>query len=245
MKNHTLKLAIFSFVILAALPAVGKVYMDYKFTDGNVWRVGGFEVYDLIQNGQVVGKAKIEYKRITMLNKPAYRLIWSESWKDENGTYQNDVDTKMLADGLRVLMSTRIEKSGAGEWRYDGNYTGDVITVNVFEPGSPEPREHKLNRKGHYYDVDVLPFILRNIPFEDRNIITLSVVDTTSQTFYTPIAKITGNEVVETSKTQYDCWVVSVSLPSGGFKAWYSKTAQRYLVKLQLGDREILLNHHS
>jgi hypothetical protein len=54
-----------------------------------------------------------------------------------------------------------------------------------------------------------------------------------------------GSEIVETANTQYDCWVVTVSLGSEGFTAFYSKTDNNFLVKVRYNDRELVLNHHS
>jgi hypothetical protein len=71
------------------------------------------------------------------------------------------------------------------------------------------------------------------------------VVNVSQHRFITPIAKITGSEVVETSTTQYDCWTVAVTIGTEAFTAWYSKNDEHYLVRIRYSDRDIVLNHHS
>lgn len=233
------------FFALPCPPARSEVFMEYDFSGGVVWQIGGFEVYDVMQRGEVVGEAKVEYKQITMLDQPAYRVIWNESWTDGETSYSISVDSKMLARNLGVLMATHTETVGDEEWKYEGNYTGGNLVIGFYLPGDPERHERSMNRTGRYCDFDLLPFLLRNIPFAERNFVTLTVVDIVGQTFFTPIATVAGSEIIETRNTQYDCWVVNVSLPAGGFTAWYSKSDKHYLVKVRYSDRELLLNHHS
>jgi len=243
------KISLFAFLIvllgLSSAPVQAEVFMDYSFPNGVVWQIAGFEVYDILQRGENIGQARVDYKQITMLDQPAYRVIWHQSWTEEGSTYQIDVDSKMLKSGLAVLMSTHSEKVGDQEWRYEGNYTGENMSIGAYYPGDPQRYEYAMNRTGRYADADILPFLFRNIPFAERNFVTFTTIDISSQTFFTPIAMVTGSEVVDTGATQYDCWVANVSSPSGGFTAWYSKSDKHYLVKVRYGDRELVLNHHS
>jgi len=219
--------------------------MDYRFPDGVVWQIGGFEVYDILRAGEVVGQAKVEYKSITMLDQPAYRVQWKESWVQDEVEHVISVDSKMLAKDLSMVMTTHTNKRGEDEWRYECNSSGGRIVVGYYGPGEAVAEEYSINKLGYYADAGLLPFLLRNIPFAERNYVTFRVFDVVDQTSYTPIASVTGEQVVETSATQYDCWVVNVSLPGGSFTAWYSKSPQHYLVKVRYSDREIVLNHHS
>ena len=241
-------LAIVGLLAAFAPKAQSEVYMDYDFPDGVVWRIGGFEVYDVVQRGEVVGEARIEYSQITMLDQPAYRLRWLESWtegEEAAKTHEVEVDTKMAAGDLRAHMAMRIERIGEEEWRFEGNYTGENQTIGSYYPDDPERYEFSVARKSRFHDADILPFLLRNIPFEEGNFVTLSVLDISTQSFFTPIANVTGSEIVETSKTQYDCWTVNVSTVMGGFTAWYSKSDPHYLVRIRYPDRDIVLDHHS
>jgi hypothetical protein len=230
---------------IVSFPASSEVFMDYDFPNGVVWQIGGFEVYDILQAGNVVGEARIDYSSITMLDQPAYRVKWTETWTQDGKANEFSVDTKMLASGLAAVMSTHIEKVDDQVWRYEGNYSGDNITIKAYVPGEEEARDHSMNRMGNYADFDILPFILRNMPFAERNFVTLTVIDIVNRSFFTPIAQVTGSEIVETSSTQYDCWVVSVSHPNGSLRAYYSKNDKHYLIKVEFGDKEIVLNHHS
>jgi hypothetical protein len=156
-----------------------------------------------------------------------------------------DVDTNMLKKDLSVLMATHIQKINNQTWQYKNNCTGTDRTFESYGPGDTVPQEQPMNWTGRYVDAELLPFLYRNIPYADRNFITLTALDVAQQSFYTPIATVTGSEVVETKSAQYDCWVVSVSLSSSSFTAWYSKTDKHYLVKVRYPDRELVLNHHS
>lgn len=223
----------------------GEVFMDYEFADGIVWQVGGFEVYDVYVRGEDVGDARVDYGQLTMLDAPAYRLEYTESWLSGESQHDMSLDVKMTADGLRALLSDKVKTIDSREWRFEGNYSGDNMSIEAYYPGDPQSYEYTLSRVLAFSDADALPFILRNIPFEDNNFVTLRVMDLETHTTYTPIAKIVGTEIVETAQTQYDCWVVNVSTVSGGFTAWYSRTDKHYLVKVRYPDRDIVLDHHS
>jgi len=245
--KHWLKALVPVVLLLAqSSGARSEVYMDYDFPDGVNWRIGGFEAYDVMQRGEVVGEAKVQYSQITMMDQPTYRLEWTQSWASgENETTTIDVDVKMLASSLKALMSSRIVNVGDQEWRFEGNYTGQSLQFGAYYPGEAEREESSLTRGGRFCDADALPFLLRNIPFEEGNFVTMTVVDVSTHSFVTPIASVAGTEIVETANTQYDCWVVSVSLGSEGFTAWYSKNESHYLVRIRYADRDIVLNHHS
>jgi hypothetical protein len=232
-------------VCLLAAPARSEVFMDYTFPDGVLWDVGGFEVYDILQRGEIVGTARVDYSEITMMDQPAYRLRWTQSWTAADKEYETTIDSKMLGADLSVVMSNRSDQVGDEETRYEGNFSGENLTIGIYFPDDAERYEYSMNRTGDYRDAGILPFLFRNIPFADRNFVTFTVIDLVSQSFYTPIATVTGSEVVETPTTQYDCWVVGISRPEGGLTAWYSKSDNHYLVKIRDGDREIVLNHHS
>ncbi len=237
---------ILAIVALSSPSAMSEVYMDYDFADGVTWKIGGFEVYDIYQRGEAVGESRVDYSQLTMLDQPAYRVEWTQSWTDENEeTTLVEVDVKMLASNLHALMASRKVVIGEEEWSFEGNYTGHSLEFGSYYPGEAEREEASLTRGGRYHDADILPFLLRNMPFEDGNFLTLSVVDVSMHSFVTPIAKVQGSELVETANTQYDCWVVNVSMGTEGFTAWYSKTDDHYLVKIRYTDREIVLNHHS
>lgn len=223
-----------------------EVYMDFDFPDGIVWQVGGFEVYDVMQRGQVIGQARVEYSPLTMLDQPAVRFTWNETWTDENDIeHETQIDTKMLQSNLRAVLSSRIEIIDSEEWIYEGNFSGDNLAVGYYLPGEAERQEYSVNRPGRILDAAVLPFLLRNIPFEQGNFVTMTVLDTSRQQFFTPIATVSGSQLVQTLATQYDCWTVDVSTPTGGFTAWYTKSDKHYLVRIRYADREIVLNHHS
>lgn len=233
-------------LVFVSQPARSEVMMDYNFPNGVLWSIGGFEVYDILQRGEPIGQGRIDYRKTTMLEQPAYRAHWVQTWKSEGSTYTNDVDTKMLSKDLSVVSTTYKEKVNDQEWRYEGNYTGDAMVIGYYLPGDSTRYERSMNRKGKYCDVDILPFLLRNVPFAERNIVTLNCIDVMRQTFYTPIATITGSEVVETPTTQYDCWVVNIGLPNDEkVTAWYSKSDKHYLVKARYFDHELVLNRHS
>ncbi len=226
--------------------AQSEVYMDYDFTDGVLFQIGGFEVYDVMQRGEVVGEATVTYSELEMMDAPAIRLEWTKSLTSENEeTTEIDVDVKMRLSDLKALMSSRIVTVGEQEWRFDGNYTGDNLQFGSYYPDHAERVEASLTRGGRFYDADVLPFLLRNVPFEQGNFITFTTVDVSAHSFITPIASVSGSEIVETESTQYDCWVVKVSIGYEGFTAWYSKNEKHYLVKIRYEDHEVVLNHHS
>lgn len=245
MKNRIIFLSLIALIFLCPV-ARGEVFMDYDFAQGLVWQVGGFEAYDIIQRGEVIGEARVDYSSLEMLDEDAIRLEWAQSWVDsDDESMEIDIDVKMHADDLKALMATHLLTIGEEEWTFEGNYTGESLVFGSYYPGEAERREASLTRGGRFADADVLPFLLRNIPFEDGNFVTLTVVDVRTQSFVTPIASVMGSELVETSNTQYDCWVVNVSLGNNGFTAWYSKTENHYLVKIRYSDRDIVLNHHS
>lgn len=235
------------FLLVTISPrADSEVYMDYEFPDGVVWVQGSFEAYDILQRGEIVGEARVDYGQLTMMDEPAIRIEWDQSWTDTDGVENSfSSDSKMRSSDLRALMSTLAVTVGDEEWQYEGNYTGDTLLFGAYFPGVAERNEATLSRGGRFCDADALPFLLRNIPFEEGVFVTLMVVDVTNHRFVTPIAKVTGSEIVETANTQYDCWTVSVTLGSVGFTAWYSKNDMHYLVRLRYADRDMLLNHHS
>jgi hypothetical protein len=246
MKRWLSSVAVFGILIMLAPAVRSEVYMDYDFSGGLVWQVGGFEVYDIMVRGEVAGQARVDYGQLTMLDQPAIRLTWNESWTDAQGvSASTDVDTKMLASDLTALLTSRKDTVGDDEWIYEGNFAGEDLTIGYYLPGEAERQEYVVNRPGRILDASILPLILRNIPFENNNFVTLTVLDTTTQKFFTPIIKINGSELVQTSSTQYDCWTVSVSTNRGGFTAWYTKTEKHYLIRIRYSDREIVLNHHS
>src|SRR3990172_6971304 len=119
---------------LMSTSAFSEIYMDYGFPDGVLWRVGGFEVYDVIQRGEVKGEARIDYSQLTMLDAPAYRLEWTESWTDSETSHEITHDVKMAAENLRALLSSRIVKVNDDEWRYEGNYSGENLSIQSFYP---------------------------------------------------------------------------------------------------------------
>lgn len=237
---------IFSLMVFNSPQAIGEVYMDFDFADGVLWHRGGFESYDILMRGEKVGTARVDYSQMTMLDATAYRVEWEQTWTDLDGT-ENHItsDSKMRASDLKVYMSTRIVTIDEDEWRFEGNYTGDSLVFGAYLPGVTNRQESSLTRSGRYCDADILPFLLRNIPYEIGNFITLMVVDVQTHSFITPIAKVTGSEIVETANTQYDCWVVTASLGRDAFTAWYSKNEEHYLVRIRFADRDIVLNHHS
>jgi len=246
MKCWTFLLVLLILVCSVSPQARSDVFMDYDFTDGLVWQIGGFEVYDVMQRGEIVGEARIEYSGLTMMDQPAVRVEWTESWTDEDGeTTIIDTDVKMIQSDLKALMSTHVRTIGEDEWRFEGNYTGETLVFGAYYPGEAQREEASLSRGGRFCDTDILPFLLRNIPFDDGNFVTLTTVDVKSHSFITPIASVMGSEIVETANTQYDCWVVNISLGSDGFTAYYSKTDTHFLVKVRYNDRELVLNHHS
>lgn len=245
MKRAAIILFILGILVLSTQPASSEVYTDYDFPEV-VWQIGGFEVYDVMQRGEVVGESRIEYSEITMLDEPAYRLVWNQSWQSgEEETTEIQSDVKMRASNLKALMSSRTVRIGDEEWRFEGNYTGRTLEFGAYYPGEAQREEASLTRGGNYHDADILPFLLRNIPFEEGNFVTISVVDVETHSFVTPIAQVAGSEIVETANTQYDCWVVNVSMGMNGFTAWYSKSEEHYLVQIRYSDRDIVLNHHS
>ncbi|MCX6647488.1 MAG: hypothetical protein NTY09_14175 [bacterium] len=226
--------------------ASSTVYMDYEFPDGVVWTAGNFETYDILMRNEVVGESRVDYSQMTMMDEPAYRIEWDQTWTDLDGAVNSvSSDSKMRAGNLRVLISTLAIKVNDEEWQYEGNYTGNDLLFGAYLPGVAERQESSLSRGGLFCDADALPFLLRNIPFEEGNFTTLTVVDVSSHRFITPIAKVTGSEIVETSTTQYDCWTVAVTLGNTAFTAWYSKNDKHYLVRLRYSDRDLVLNHHS
>ncbi len=246
MKRWIFLLVLLTLVCAYSPQARSEVFMDYDFSAGIVWQIGGFEVYDIMQRGEVVGEARIDYSGLTMLDQDAVRVEWTQSWThDEDETTQIESDVKMLQSDLKALMATYTRISGDQEWRFEGNYTGENLIFGAYYPGDATREEAMLSRGGRFCDTDILPFLLRNIPFADGNFITLTTVDVKSHSFITPIASIMGSEIVETANTQYDCWVVTVSLGSEGFTAFYSKTDTHFLVKVRYSDRELVLNHHS
>ncbi len=245
MRRLSLLVAVIGMLVFFSPVARSEVYMDYDFAEGIVWQVGGFEVYDVIIRGEVVGEARVDYSQLTMLDQPAIRLEWSETWVNGDETNEILIDTKMIVSDLRAVLVSRTERIDDDEWVYDGNYSGNDLAIGYYLPGESERQEYRINRSGRILDEGVLPFLLRNIPFDDGNFATLTVLDPTTQSFFTPIVIVSASEIVETSATQYDCWAVNVSTPSGGFTAWYSKTDQHYLVKIRYSDREIVLNYHS
>ena len=234
-------------LLIAVSPrADSEVYMDYEFPEGIVWTAGNFEAYDILQRGEVVGQARIDYSQMTMADEPAFRIEWEQNWTDMGGIENSvSLDAKMRASDLRAYMSTLVIRNNDDEWQYEGNYTGNDIIFGVYYPDDAEREESSLPRGGRFCDSNALPFLLRNIPFEEGNFVTLTVVDVSSHRFVTPIAKVTGSEIVETANTQYDCWTVSVTLGEAGFTAWYSKNDKHYLVRVRYSDRDIVLNHHS
>jgi hypothetical protein len=232
-------------LMLLVQPARTEVLMDYKFQKKSTWAIGGFETYDIIVRGAIVGFARVDYSKITMMDQPANRVVFNQTWTDAGIANTIEIDSKMLVDGLYVVMSTHTEKVGTDVWRYEGNYTGKKMTFNAYLPGDPDVHEYGMNKTKSYVDVDILPFALRNIPFADRTFITFSTVDLSHQNSYTPIASVNGSETVDTGQAQYDCWIVNVSLPTGGYTAWYSKTDKHYLVKLHYNDRDLVLHRHS
>jgi hypothetical protein len=220
--------------------------MDYNFPDGIVWEAGNFETYDILQRNEVVGEARVDYSQLTMMDESAFRIEWEQSWTDlEESEHSIVSDSKMRASDLRAFMSTLTVNVGSEEWKYEGNYVGDNLIFGSYFPGVAEREETTLSRGGMFCDADALPFILRNIPFAEGNFVTLTVVNVSQHRFITPIAKITGSEVVETSTTQYDCWTVAVTIGTEAFTAWYSKNDEHYLVRIRYSDRDIVLNHHS
>jgi len=246
MKRYVNLLMILLLVGFLAPRAQSEVYMDYEFPDTVLWQIGGFEVYDVMQRGAVVGESTVGYSKMEMLNEPAYRIEWTQSWTTAEGE-KNEIsaDVKMRSSDLKALMATSVLKIGDEEWRYEGNYTGQTLEFGTYYPGKAQREEASLTRSGRYHDMDILPFLLRNIPFEEGNFITLTVVDVSTHSFITPIASVVGSEIVETATTQYDCWVVNVSVGIEGFTAWYAKNDQHFLVKIRYNDRELVLNHHS
>ena len=245
MKRLAILTMILASLALTAQPAISDVYTDYDFPDGVYWQIGGFEVYDIMQRGEVIGEAQVDYSQITMLDEPAYRVTWTQSWTVDEQTTEFTSDVKLRAPDLKALMSSRTIVVGEEEWRFEGNYTGQSLEFGAYYPGEPQREEASLSRGGNFSDADVLPFLFRNIPFEDGNFVTLSVVDVETHSFVTPIAQVVGSELVETENTQYDCWVVNVSMGMSGFTAWYSKSDKHYLVQIRYSDRDIVLNHHS
>ncbi|MFH1676669.1 MAG: DUF3108 domain-containing protein, partial [bacterium] len=234
MKRIFISILAIVFLGILSPGAHTEVFTDYNFPNGVLWQIGGFEKYDILQRGLVVGEATIKYRKLEMLDQPAYRLEWTEKWTDTNGiVYDISQDTKLASSDLRVLMATRIENVGGKEWRYEGNYTGGNLSIGFFVPDDAERHEFNVARSTSFSDADVLPFLFRNIPLTDGNFVTFTVLDLGTQTFFTPIGNVKGSEIVETAKTQYDCWVVSVSTQSGGFTAYYSKSDRHYLVKVK------------
>jgi len=233
--------------LLVMVPAShSEIFTDFDFSGESVWQVGGFEVYDVMVRGEIVGEGKVEYSELTMMDAPAIRVEWLESWTDDAGvTTEVTYDVKQRADDMHVWMSTRTLKVGEEEWRFEGNYTGQNLQFVYYYPDEEEAQEASLSRSGRYHDMDILPFLLRNIIFEESNFFTLTVVDVANRSFMTPIARVTGSEIVETANTQYDCWVVNISLGMDSITAYYSKNEKHYLVKVRYSDREIVLNHHS
>ena len=226
-------------------PARSEVFMDYQFPDGNIWHIGGFEIYDVMLRGEVIGEARIDYKSLTMQDAPAYRLQWSENWTSGNDVHDLSYDVKLSSAGLHALLSSKIENINGEEWRYEGNYSGENMTIESYYPDNPDVFEYSISKAFQFSDADALPFIIRNIPFDENNFVSFRVMDLSSAMTFTPIIKIMGTEIVETSQTQYDCWRVEVSAAVGGFTAWYSRTDDHYLVKIRYPDREMVLNHHS
>ncbi|HEX9744014.1 MAG TPA: hypothetical protein VGB30_01170 [bacterium] len=244
--NFKLILPVVAFLLLLFCPrANSKVYMDYDFSGDLVWQMGHFEVYDIIERGVVIGEARVEYSELTMLDDVAYRLEWEETWTEEDQEYNVIQDVKFAGSDLRALMCSRVERTGDKEWRYEGNYSGDNMTIQAYYPDQPDRYDYAISRSIRFSDSDMVPILLRNIPFEPENFVTFTVMDIKSHSLYTPIVKVTGTEVVETANTQYDCWVVNVSTSTSGYTAWYSRSDQHYLIKIRYNDRDFVLNHHS
>jgi hypothetical protein len=246
MKRVLITISVITILCLLSPGARSEVYMDYQFPDGINWAIGGFETYDIILRGEVIGEARIDYHNLTMMDANAFKLEWNQSWTNEDGTTSSvNTDSRMRASDFKSYMVTRIETVGDEEWRFEGNYTGENLQFGAYYPGEAERVESNLTRSGRFCDLDILPFILRNIPFEEGNFVTLNAIDVSTHSFVTPIATVSGSEIVETTNTQYDCWAVNVSLGNNGFTAWYSKNDKHYLVKIRYNDREVVLNHHS
>jgi len=245
MKRWLMTLSAISILAFVSPGARSEVFLDYDFPDGVVWQIGGFEVYDVMVRGEVAGTSRIDYSSLEMADARAYRIEWHQEWSsDENETTTVDVDVKMRASDLKALMASRVYKVGDEEWRFEGNYTSENLSFLSYPPGEAEPSEAILMRTTRFHDADIVPFILRNIPFADDNIVTFSVVDVSQHSFVTPIPRIVGSEIVETANTQYDCWIVNWSVGRVSYTAWYSKNDKHYLVKVHLPERDLVLNHH-
>ncbi len=246
MNKWIILIAMISLMGLVSPVASGEVYLDYDFPEGVSWQTGGFEVYDIIVRGEIAGQGKVSYSSIEMMNEDAYRVEWEQSWaSSETETTQINLDVKMRASDLKAHMSSLITTIGDREWRFEGNYTGQSLEFISYFPGEDEPGDASMMISSRFHDADLLPFLLRNIPFVQGNFVTLSIVDVASHSFMTPIPRVIGTEIVETSNTQYDCWIVSWSIGGETYQAWYSRNDKHYLVKIRYPDRELLLNYHS
>jgi len=246
MKRWLILLITLVMVTAMAPGARSEVFLDYDFPEGVVWQIGGFEVYDIMVRGEPVGTSRIEYSTMEMANEEAYRVEWFQEWTSgENETTTIDIDVKMRASDLKAHMARRTYTVGENEWRFEGNYTGNNLEFLSYYPGEETANQASIMRSTKFHDADLVPFILRNIPFVDGNIVTFSVIDVAQHSFVTPIPRIVGSEIVETTNTQYDCWIVNWSVGMESYTAWYSKNEKHYLVKVRYSDREIVLNHHS
>ena len=231
--------------VSSARSKAGNVFQDYAFPNGVVWNIGGYDSYDVVMRDNVVGVARADYREVDISGQDGYRIHWVQDWTGNGSTFNIDIDTRMLQKDLSVQMTTHIETINGKIWQYTGNFTGKDMSIGAYFPDDPVHHEYNLNRTERYCDADILLFLMRNIPFAEGNFITLTTIDVAQQAFYTPIAKVTGSETIETRRAQYDCWVVDISLPKGNITAWYSKSDTHTLIKARFPDRELLFNHHS
>jgi hypothetical protein len=224
---------------VAQLPAGAKVYnMNYDFPNV-VWQDLEKQGFSITDRGTEVGSADMWIKEIEYFDQTAYMLEYIE----DSNNYKERTVVKVSGIGFQPLSVTKRIEIGDDVWYYEGNFTGDKIVVSYTTPENQFKQQMSMPLSMKFFSAEVLPYMLRNLKFEEGDIYSFIVFGVEDRHLQSAIVEVTGDEIVEVPSGVYDCWKVEIRMGGFTYEAWYSKKPPQFLIKYYFGKEMGMKNH--
>ena len=223
---------------ISSIQVSGEVHLSYDFPN-IIWQdleKQGFAVFD---RGEEIGEVNVWIKRIEYFDQTAYMIEYIE----ESEGYKERTVTKVAAQGLQPLASTKRIEIGEDVWFYEANYTSDQIELSYTTPENPYKRKMSMTGGIDFYSGEVLPYMLRNLEFAVNDIYTFTLLGLETMHLQSAIVEVVGEEIIQVPSGVYDCWKVEIRQGGVTFEAWYSKKQPQFLIKYYFGKELAMKNH--
>ena len=191
------------------------------------WANGEVTNYDLSIAGESVGSITYTIRETETDGEKSYEI---EVFATREGTTDHSVVT-IRRNGLKPLRETRTLETQGGKYIVFANYSSDKVSIEAETPQGKKSMDLPIPENA--FDNEVIPMVLRTIPFKEGFKASLTSVAPISGVTVPVDVEVLGSEKITISTVDFDCQKVKLKLAGREILIWYEKNVPQRMIKYE------------